>query len=503
MDVAAYRAEAEAFSALLARSSQRFYSGREAALDLAPLYARYARLFDRKAVDALRARAAASGEDADQRLLAFAVDGHTARETAATETELARREGAATLRVDGADVPYTGAAAAQAAAADPARRARIEAARLELLVSELNPLHRERLELTHAVSRALGWPSHRARCEALTGVDLAGLGGEANTLLRLTRPRLEEITGAALAHAAGVSRDRVRRCDLPRLRRAPALDALFPPERLLGALAATLAGLRLDDGARPAIMLDADARSGKSARAFCAAVGVPGEVHLVVAPGGGRDDYAALLHEAGHAHHLAGTDPALGIESRRLGDPAVGEAFGFCFERLVSDPHWLDRRLGLSSAAAAGVAVHARAVRLLDVRRHAAKLGHELALHDAPADLDAIAGEYSRALGEATGVPWPRAPFLADVDPNFYTAAYLRGWALEAQLTTVLHERYGALWFEDPHAGAFLRELWWDGQRHDAETLHARLGAGRLDLTVLAGRPEGGGGFTPARARWR
>ncbi|MGI8511981.1 MAG: hypothetical protein ACR2NH_05060, partial [Solirubrobacteraceae bacterium] len=110
MDVAAYRAEAEAFSAALARACQRFYSGQAATLDVAPLYDRHARLFDRDAGEALQERAGASGEDADRRLFAFAVDGHTARATATVEGALARRESRATLHVDGADLGYATAA---------------------------------------------------------------------------------------------------------------------------------------------------------------------------------------------------------------------------------------------------------------------------------------------------------------------------------------------------------------------------------------------------------
>ena len=74
-------------------------------------------------------------------------------------------------------------------------------------------------------------------------------------------------------------------------------------------------------------------RPGKSARGFCVAVRVPGEVHLVVDPAaaGGPE---ALLHEAGHAQHRAHTDPELDVGARRLGDNGVTESWAFLLEGL-------------------------------------------------------------------------------------------------------------------------------------------------------------------------
>ena len=41
-------------------------------------------------------------------------------------------------------------------------------------------------------------------------------------------------------------------------------------------------------------------------------------VHYLVVPRvGGREDYAALFHEGGHAEHYANVDPGLPVEFRR------------------------------------------------------------------------------------------------------------------------------------------------------------------------------------------
>jgi hypothetical protein len=230
------------------------------------------------------------------------------------------------------------------------------------------------------------------------------------------------------------------------------------------------------------VVLDVESRPGKSPRAFCAPVHVPGEVYLVVPPMGGRDDYAALLHEGGHAEHFASVDPALPFEFRHLGDNSVTEGYAFLFDHLLEDPEWLARRLGVDDADA--LLAHSRAQRLMMLRRYAAKLAYELELHGG-GDAD-HAATYARRLTDAVRVPWPREQYLMDVDPGFYAAAYLRAWAVESRLRTLLRERFGPAWFESPQAGDLLRDLWAQGQRLDADELLAQLDGGGLDFAALA-----------------
>ena len=62
--------------------------------------------------------------------------------------------------------------------------------------------------------------------------------------------------------------------------------------------------------------LDLDARPSKSPRAFCAPIEVPGKVMLVIQPIGGKDDWEALFHEAGHTEHYAHMSADLPMEAR-------------------------------------------------------------------------------------------------------------------------------------------------------------------------------------------
>jgi hypothetical protein len=268
---------------------------------------------------------------------------------------------------------------------------------------------------------------------------------------------------------------------MPAFFRARGFDDAFPEDRLIASLDRTVAGLGI---ATPAVVIDAERRPTKSPRAFCAAVRVPDEVHLVIAPIGGRDDYEALMHEAGHAYHYSHVDRALPFEQRQLGDNSVTEGYAFAMQHLVAQAEWLEDVMGLADAEP--VLAFAQANRVVFLRRYCAKLGYELRLHGGGRSPEENAADYARTLGSAVRVEWPRATWLSDVDPFFYAARYLRAWAFETHLRQVLTGRFGERWFAEPEAGELLRSLWSRGQASTADELLAELTGERLDLGVLA-----------------
>lgn len=494
MDLDAYRTAAEAFTAELGEEYHAHFAGLKLDFDVEPIYARHADLFTADAVARLREQAdaaSARGEDAARRarmLLDFAVDGHMGLVSSDLEEELATREAGVRLSIEGhgEPVPFREATIVQANEPDRGRRAAIEAARLEATETHLNPLYREMLERTRATARELGWPTYRALCEELKGFGLDRLARATTAFTAATEEPYEGLVAPVVARTLdGLPLAELVRSDLPRLFRLEDADAAFDGAQLMPSFEATLAGLGIDPAAQPNVHLDVESRPAKSPRAFCVAVRVPQDVRLVVPPIGGRDDFIALLHEGGHVQHYAHVDPALAFEYRHIGDNAVTEAFAFLFDHLVEDPEWLRARLGVQDADGT-LAAHARATRLIFLRRYAAKLAYELDVHAAqpPAD-DALRERYASLLGEAARVAWPRETYLADLDPGFYVACYLRAWALETHLRAHLRERFGERWFERREAGDALRALWRDGQRLSAEELLGELTGAELDFGAL------------------
>jgi hypothetical protein len=467
LDLDGYRTEAEEFLAAISREHYLHFSGQKEEYEIEAIYERHAGLFSREAVEELRTAG-------NRELLEFAVQGLMGQETKAEEAELARREAALHVQVGEEEIPLRQSSVVQANEADPERRAAIERARLDLSTRELTPLQLEIHERAAAITRELGWPSMVALCEELSGLDLEALESQTQAFLDQTDAGYEDIVEPEVERHLGLRFDGLRRSDLPAFFRAPSLDESFPAERLVETLRATLGGLGIELDAQVNVTVDAESRPTKSPRAFCAPVRVPGEVYLVIAPVGGRDDYEALLHEAGHTEHFAHVSAALPFERRQLGDNSFTEAFAFLFQYLAHEPAWLQDVLGTEAEAIAG---YASAVKLIFLRRYAAKLAYERRLHAAEVDLSEMPGEYSRRLSDAIHVAWPHETWISDVDPFFYSARYLRAWAVERSLRGHLTEQFGERWFAEPAAGDLLRTIWSKGQRAAAEELLEELGA--------------------------
>jgi hypothetical protein len=496
LDLDRYRARAERFSEQLSREYYLHLAGHKPELEIEPIYEGYADLFTSEAVQRLKELSGPATGDEKRRLgylLQFAFDGLLGHETRSESAELAGLE--ASLEIDPGDgpVPYRAVGIEQANEPQADRRAALEEARNAVLTETLNPLHRATLERSHELCRAMGWPSYAAAYAELRGIDLEALGRQAASFLAATEGHYSTVVDPELRRVGVPALGELQRADLPRFFRATDLDPSFPADRLLPSFAETLGGLGIELSSQTNLHVDAESRRTKSPRAFCSTPRVPGEIYLVIAPTGGRDDYDAFFHEGGHAEHYAGTDPDLAFEFRHLGDNSVTESFAFLLGHLIEDRDWLRTRLGLEDPEP--LVAHGRAEKLVMLRRYAAKLGYELALHGRSPALEEMPRRYAGVLSEAIRVPWPRASWLADVDGGFYAACYLRAWTLETRWRAALGGRFGASWFASPDAGEWLRSLWRGGQRLDADELLAETLGEELDFAAMAGElvPPGGG----------
>ena len=106
-----------------------------------------------------------------------------------------------------------------------------------------------------------------------------------------------------------------------------------------------LSGLSLDPASQKNIHIDAEQRATKNPRACCYAPDPPREVHLLIKPVGGLEDYMAFFHEAGHAQHFGNEDPALDYVERAVSTSyALTEIYSFLLEHLTQNracsPGW-------------------------------------------------------------------------------------------------------------------------------------------------------------------
>ncbi|HET7567592.1 MAG TPA: hypothetical protein VFJ91_06350 [Gaiellaceae bacterium] len=475
-------AGADRFIAELDEETYLHYAGLKDSYELAPIYERHAELTTLDT--ALGLGASVDGDRRIRELWKFACEqylGNFIREEAERVAEL---EATLAAEVDGEQVPFRMLKPRLMNEEDRGVRERLERARNELTEEHLNPLFVQASAVVDRETANLGATTY-ADLYRRFGRPLDALAEQCREFLDSTE-RLWRETGDRIFRArTGIALEDAERWDAGRVWRGAGWDAAFPAARMLPALEATLGDLGIDLRAQRNVELDLADRPSKDPRAFCAPIEVPGRVVLVLKPQGGPDDWRALFHEAGHTEHFAHTSDSLSPEEKRLGDTAVTEGWAMLVEHLTFDPVWLERRLDFPRPYE--FAAEGSAQLLWLVRRYSAKLLYELELHDG-ADLAAMRPRYVELLGGALGVEPSGTDFLADVDPGFYAADYLRAWAFEAQLRAFLRERFGNAWFARRDAGSLLRELWSEGQKHTADELLREVTGETLELGAVGDR---------------
>ena len=475
-----FRDDADSFIHDLDEEYYLHFAGLKETLDVEQVYERYEEL--------TKLETAQSLAGAPTELWRFACEGFLGNLTREHQARVAKAETELEAAVDGDTIPYRMLRVAMSNEPERDRRQRLEETRVRLLDEHLNPVYLEAVQIDREAVRQLDSPNYYELYKRF-GFRLDEIADECRELLDETE-KLWEREGDKLFRARlGIGLDEARPWDVVRLFRAPELDQLYPNDQMLPALERTLGDLGIDLRGQENVHLDLDVRPSKSPRAFCAPIDVPGRVMLVIQPIGGKDDWEALFHEAGHTEHYAHTDGELLMEARRLGDMAVTEGWAMLMQHLVTDPAWLNRRLDVPRIEELA---HDGAVSLLYfVRRYSAKLLYEIEFFQTE-DVPAMRGRYAEILGDALKLPVNPESYLDDIDGSFYVTGYLRSWAFEAQLRDFLRSEFGSEWFAKRDAGDLLRELWSLGQGPTADELLRDVTGATLEMASIAERDREG-----------
>jgi hypothetical protein len=472
----AFRDRGDRFIADLDEEFYLHFAGLKETLDVQEVYARYEELTTLETAQKMKA--------APTELWRFACEGFLGNLTRSHQERLAKAEAELEATVDGRTIPYRMLRVEISNEPDRETRRRIDEARVRLLDEQLNPVYLEAAEIDREAVRQLDAPNYFELYKGF-GFRLEPLAQECRALLEETE-KLWETEGDRLFRSRlGIGLSDARPWDVPRLFRAPELDKMYPSDRMLPALESTLSDLGFDLHSQENIHLDLESRPSKSPRAFCAPIEVPGKVMLVIQPIGGKDDWEALFHEAGHTEHYANTSADLPMEGKRLGDMAVTEGWAALLEHLVTDTAWLNRRLDVPRVEQLA---HGGAVSLLYfARRYSAKLLYEIEFFQAE-DAKSMQGRYFEILSDALKLPVNAESYLDDIDGSFYVIGYLRSWAFEAQLREFLRSEFGNAWFARREAGELLRELWSLGQGPTADDLLHDVTGAKLEMSSVADR---------------
>jgi len=463
--------------------------GEKEVSEQAEIVRRYADLFTREQLEALRETEPTAGDEAERiyRLRKTCEGGLAAAELAEREDELENRFLAKRVTFQGEEMPLRNAQAKLAVL--PSYNDREELGRIQAEASaSFNP---DRLQLMQASEEL--------------AADLSGIADAIERNEEEKAISLHELSQALHAASAtatnsyGALRERWfarllgdEREDIPSsfhtawMRRLSTLEATYTRERATEVCLLTLEGLGFDLAAQPNIKLDLDDRPQKSPRACVIASDPPKVVHLITRAQGGLHDYQAFLHEAGHALHYGGVDANLPLTFRRLArDHALTEIYSYIMEAVSREPGWHATYFGLSDAQAAENAEATVFLEALLFRRYEAKLRFELGFWSRFADDGGTPAGYEEFLTEATGIRYRSDGYLSDMDAGFYSADYLRAWIRSAQLRRHLIDTVGEDWWRNPQTGEFLRGLFFEGTKPSSEEVAARLGYDALDTAPL------------------
>src|SRR6188508_1643078 len=442
--------------------------GEKEVSERAEIVARYAELFTRDQLEALRqAESEAGPGDERERLYRL----RKTCEAGLISAELAERE----------EMPLRTAQATLAVLSDYGERD--ELGRLATDVSAT--FNDERLEVLRAgeelEAEVSGVADAVERNEEEKGISIRELEVALARASEAAAEVYTQLKDRWLERLLGPEREEVPSSShVAYLRRLSPLEAIYTKEQAVQTCMDTLSRLGFDLENEPNIKLDLDDRPQKSPRACVIPADPPTVVHLITRAQGGLHDYQAFLHEAGHALHYAGCDPALPYTFRNISrDHALTEIYSYIVEAISRQPGWHARYFDLTDQEAEQNAEATVFMEALLFRRYAAKLRFELDFWSRFPEDGGTDGGYAELLTAATGMEYRREGFLADMDAGFYSADYLRAWIRAAQLRTYLEREASR------ETGDRLRELFREGTKPSSEEIAGRIGFEPLDTGPL------------------
>jgi len=276
----------------------------------------------------------------------------------------------------------------------------------------------------------------------------------------------------------------IRSVHLAYLRSISMYDNYYPKEKVVSTFLKWTGDIGFDD-LLPFIHIDEKDRAKKNPRAVCYWPNPPGEIHLVIKPIGGEQDFEAIFHEGGHALHGASVSIKLPYTLRTLAHSnALTETYAFILEDMVFDPDFLTTYLNVSSFTGNKINRQAYFVNLMMLRRYLGKFCYEFEMFSQNA-ISKGPVLYSKNLQKATGFITKREGWLADLDGGFYSADYLRAWISAAQIKDYLVKKFGRKWFVNKRAGEFFRKLYSRGVTDEVEDVVKKLGYKPWDTSLL------------------
>ncbi len=350
----------------------------------------------------------------------------------------------------------------------------------------LAPLALARDAAVEKAIAALGLGSWASLEERGHGLPVAEIASLAEKTLAATEAATARAVAGASVRNLGVTADRLRRADLPRLVRTALADAEFRAGRAWPVAMEVFTAI--DAEPPPGLQLDAEPSPSKGARPLALLVDPPVDVRLSLRPAGGFEEQRATLHEGARALGGALAHPER-WELAQLGDGSAAEGAAQLFEELAGEPLFLREQTALRGEPLDDL-VHTQAARrLLGARRAAALILFEVRRREQAQTGEAQAALYRELLQRATLARFSEEDggrWALEADIWLRGATALLGAVLAAQIDRAL----GQQWWKSKSSGAALRKVWAGGRSMTALEGARALGLTELDPAALAAVAE-------------
>ncbi len=469
------REEIESFLRDLTCEYYKYGSGQKQNLELAPIYKKYARIFEKETIDAI--------PPGERKLRGFLINSYLNEKTKDILENIARKKAEKRFYLDEKEITFSQLQVLIQNLASRKDRKKLHELKLEF-VRELEPLNREYLEKVYSTVVSFSYGRYFEFLERTQNIDFSHYKDAFKVFLNETEKIYTHNMNKYLLLKLGISLNSAALYDTAYFFRGGEFDEKFKAKYLKDFLKEFLLNLGIDLDKQKNVHLDLEERPTKSPRAFCAPCEIPGNVYLCVLPQGGYRDYETTLHEMGHTQHFAHTSCMLRIEDRAMGDMGLSEVYAFLFQYLLTDPVFVEYYFDIYGEELDYFIKHIMLARLFLVRRYVGKFLYEYYLHKTE-NLNKAQEKYRENLKKALYIDIPGELALFDLDMEFYSANYLRAWFAEASLSEFLKTKFGKKWFINKKAGDLLKEIWFEGKRWQIEEMLDEVVGRPFDMAPL------------------
>src|SRR3989344_5055843 len=282
------------------------------------------------------------------------------------------------------------------------------------VVAKINPKKLMLLNDEIKLIESLGFSSYLDFFSKAKKLEYAKFYAIVNKVKKDTDKIWQKVIAGVSRETLGRSFKNIRSCHLVYLRSMSQFDNYYPKDKVVDIFLKWTHDIGLFD-LLDSIKIDDVDRPKKNPRAVCYWPMPPTEVHLVIKPIGGEQDFEAMLHEGGHALHGAAIDEKLPYTFKTLAHSnALTETYAFILEDLVFDGEFLTNYLNVSAFTGNKIRQQAYFVNLMMLRRYLGKFSYEYQMF-AKGGLKQGPSLYKENLDNTTGFVHRRENWLVDM----------------------------------------------------------------------------------------